>query len=197
MSCEVRVLVVDDLHFLRPRNRSATEISNHFKYIANEFPVTLLFVGVGLAERGLFGEIDSDGDESLAQTGRRTTALALDPFLIDTDEHRRDWRSLLLAIEQRLVLAGKFPGMLADRLPDYLFARSTGHIGSLMTLVSRGCQRAIRTGAERLDTEVLDQVKNDAAAESARTQLEASLTGGRLTSRPRAAGRRAARNAGA
>ena len=43
---------------------------------------SLLFVGVGLAERGLFGEIDSDsdGDESLAQTGRRTTALTLDPW---------------------------------------------------------------------------------------------------------------------
>jgi hypothetical protein len=41
LSCEVRLLV-DDLHFLRWRNRSATEISNHFKYIANEFPVTLV-----------------------------------------------------------------------------------------------------------------------------------------------------------
>lgn len=157
----------------------------------------MLFVGVGLAERGLFGEIDSDGDESLAQTGRRTTALALDPFLIDTDEHRRDWRSLLLAVEQRLVLAGKFPGMLADHLADYLFARSTGHIGSLMTLVSRGCQRAIRTGAERLDTGLLDQVKNDAAAEAARVRLEASLAAGRLTSRPPPAGRRPARSGGA
>lgn len=87
--------------------------------------------------------------------------------------------------------------MLADHLPDYLFARSTGHIGSLMTLISRGCQRAIRTGAERLDTEVLDQVKNDAAAEAARARLEASLAGGRLTSRPRAVGRRAARSGGA
>jgi hypothetical protein len=81
-----------------------------------------------------FGEAGSDGDESLAQTGRRTTALTLDPFLIDTDEHRHQWRSLLLAVEQRLVLAGKYPGMLADDLPDYLFARSTGHIGSLMTI---------------------------------------------------------------
>jgi hypothetical protein len=188
---------LDDLHFLRWRNRSATEISNHFKYIANEFPVTLLFVGVGLAERGLFGEIDSDGDESLAQTGRRTTALTLDPFLIGTEGQRREWRSLLLAIEQRLVLAGKYPGMLADDLPDYLFARSTGHIGSLMTLVARGCQRAIRTGAERLDAGLLDQVKNDAAAEAARAQLEASLAGGPLTSRPRPAGRRAARSGGA
>lgn len=183
--------------FLRPRHRSATEISNHFKYIANEFPVTLLFVGVGLAERGLFGEAGSDGDESLAQTGRRTTALTLDPFLVDTDEQRRHWRSLLLAVEQRLVLAGKYPGMLADDLSDYLFARSTGHIGSLMTLVARGCQRAIRTGAERLDSGLLDQVKNDAAAESARVRLEASLAAGRLTSRPRPAGRRAARSGGA
>jgi len=94
-------------------------------------------------------------------------------------------------------LTGKYPGMLADHLSDYLFARSTGHIGSLMTLVARGCQRAIRTGAEHLDAEVLDQVKNDAAAESARARLEASLAAGRLTSRPRPAARRAARSAGA
>jgi hypothetical protein len=110
---------------------------------------------------------------------------------------RHQWRSLLLAVEQRLVLAGKYPGMLADELSDYLFARSTGHIGSLMTLVSRGCQRAIRTGAERLDTGLLDQVKNDAAAESARVRLEASLAAGRLTSRPPPVGRRAARSGGA
>jgi hypothetical protein len=37
---------------------------------------------------------------------------------------------MLLAIEQRLVLAGKHPGMLADELSDYLFARSTGHSAS-------------------------------------------------------------------
>ncbi|BFV57545.1 AAA family ATPase [Kitasatospora sp. CMC57] len=196
LSCEVRLLVVDDLHFLRWRNRSATEISNHFKYIANEFPVTLLFVGVGLAERGLFGEVDSDGDESLAQTGRRTTALTVEPFMIRREEQRRDWRNLLLAIEQRLVLANSYPGMLADDLSDYLFARSTGHIGSLMTLVNRGCQRAIRTGAERLDTKLLDQVKNDAAAEAARTHVEASLAAKRLTSRPKRSGRGTARKEG-
>ena len=52
----VRVLVIDDLHFLEWRNSSGIEISNHFKYIANEFPVTLMFIGVGLAARGLFSE---------------------------------------------------------------------------------------------------------------------------------------------
>ena len=37
LACETSVLIVDDLHFLRWRNSSGVEISNHFKYIANEF----------------------------------------------------------------------------------------------------------------------------------------------------------------
>ncbi len=134
------MLIVDDLHFLRWRNTAGVEISNHFKYIANEFPVTLIFVGVGLAARGLFSEGHSYEDAVIAQTGRRTTKLDVQPFVINTDEGRREWRQLLLALEKRIVLVDKQPGMLADDLSDYLFARSTGHIGSLMTLINRGCQ---------------------------------------------------------
>ncbi len=93
----------------------------------------------------------------------------MEPFTIKTENGRRDWRDMLLAVEQRVVLADKYPGMIADDLSDYLFARSTGHIGSLMTLINRGCQRAVRTGAERLDEDLLSTVKNDAASEEART----------------------------
>jgi AAA domain len=182
-SCHTRLLVIDDLHFLRWGRTNGIEVSNHFKYIANEFPVTLLLVGVGLAAKGLFSEGDSFDDAPLAQTGRRTTPLSMQPFRIDTDQHRRQWRQLLLAIEQRLVLAEKSPGMVADELSDYLFARSTGHIGSLMTLINRGCQRAIRTGAERLDQELMDRVKNDAAAEKARRELELALESRKITTR--------------
>jgi hypothetical protein len=183
LSCQTRLLVVD-LHFLKWRNPNSIEVSNHFKYIANEFPITLLFVGVGLAARGLFSEGHDYTDAVLAQTGRRTTPLGMAPFVIDTEAGRQDWRRLLLAIEQRLVLIRKHPGMLADDLGDYLFARSTGHIGSLMTLINRGCQRAIRTGEERLTAELLDRVKIDASAEEGRRELEAALAPGRLTSKP-------------
>ncbi|MEV6588432.1 hypothetical protein [Streptomyces acidicola] len=99
---------------------------------------------------------------------------------------------MLLALEQRLVLADKHPGMLADDLSDYLFARSTGHIGSLMTLINRGCQRAIRNGEERLSRSLLDEVKNDEASEKARQELEAALEKRRLTSRPQRAVRQSA-----
>lgn len=184
LSCQVRLLIVDDLHFLRWREKTGVEVSNHFKYVANEFPVTLLFAGVGLAERGLFSEGSSYADAVLAQTGRRTTALDMRPFIVNTDRGRREWQQMLQAIEHRLVLADNHPGMLARDLSDYLFARSTGHIGSLMTLINRGCQRAVRTGTEHLDEELLDRVKNDAASERAREELAAALAAKRITTRP-------------
>jgi hypothetical protein len=89
LSCQVRLLVVDDLHFLRWNHKTGVEVSNHFKYIANEFPVTLLFVGVGLEAHGLFSEGESYADAVLAQTGRRTTAMGMDPFTITTAAGRR------------------------------------------------------------------------------------------------------------
>jgi hypothetical protein len=53
-----------------------------------------------------------------------------------------------------------------------------------MALVSRGCLRAIRTGAERLDADLMDQVNNDAAAEADRRELAAAIEAGLLTARP-------------
>ncbi|AYM44341.1 ATP-binding protein [Mycobacteroides abscessus subsp. abscessus] len=186
LSCEVRVLIIDDLHFLQWHNNSGVAISNHFKYIANEFPVTMIFIGVGLAARGLFSEGQDYQDAVLAQTGRRTTSLDLEPFTVNTEKGRGQWRQLLLAIESKLVLADKRPGMLADDLCEYLYARSTGHIGSLMTLINRGCQRAVRTGAEALTVELLDGVKNDAASEKARQELELAIKSGKLRVRRKA-----------
>ncbi|WPB90641.1 hypothetical protein R8789_16245 [Streptomyces malaysiensis] len=74
--------------------------------------------------------------------------------------------------------------MLAEDLSDYLYARSTGHFASLMSLINRGCLRAIRHGHERLDEDLMNQVKNDAAAEEARVELEAAIKAGLLTTRP-------------
>ncbi|MFD8064214.1 AAA family ATPase [Streptomyces cyaneofuscatus] len=184
LSCEVRLLILDDLHFLKWRRTSGIEVSNHLKWIANEFPVTLLKVGVGLADKGLFSEGEALGETVLAQTGRRTTRLDMPPFTIDTEQGRLQWRQLLLSLEQRIVLTDAYPGMLADDLSDYLFTRSTGHIGSLMTLINRGCQRAQRTGIERLTRDLLDQVRNDEAAEQARRELEYAFRAGKATSRP-------------
>jgi hypothetical protein len=191
LMAETKILIIDDVHFLRLRykngkeNKTGVEVSNHFKWIANEFPITLIMIGVGLAAMGLFDEGESYENADLAQMGRRTTPLSMEPFMINTDEGRENWRNTLLAIEKKIVLADKYRGMVADDLSEYLFARSTGHIGSLMTLINRGCQRAVRTGAENLDAELLDMVKNDAASEKGRKELELAFRTGKITTRLR------------
>jgi hypothetical protein len=183
LSCQTRLIIIDDVHFLDMNRRDGREVANHFKWLASQFPVTFLFVGVGILERQLLSEGLCPADAALAQTARRWTALSLSPFEIATDSGRRTWRRLLLAIERDLVLTGGHQGMLADELADYLYARSTGHFASLMTLVTRGCRRAIQTGAERLTPELLDLVHNDQAAESARQELAAAFERGLLTTR--------------
>lgn len=49
-------------------------------------------------------------------------------------------------------------------------------------------RRAVRTGAEKLDIALLDQVKNDAAAEKARQELEAAISARTITTRLRRTG---------
>jgi hypothetical protein len=74
--------------------------------------------------------------------------------------------------------------MLTD-IADYLFARSTGHIGSFCTLIQRGCRQAIKTGRELIDIDLLNTVRIDQASEQAREDLTASFAAGTLTSVPK------------
>jgi hypothetical protein len=175
LDCEVRLLIVDDIHFLQWKAADGVKVSNHLKFIANEFPVTLLLVGVDLSETGLFSEGRSARDAFLAQTARRTTRFTLERFDVASAEGRRQWRSVLRAIEDRLVLGRHEKGLLTDRLSDYLFVRSSGHMASLMTLINRAASRAIRTGVESLTEELLEEIRIDEAAESARCAQEAGL----------------------
>jgi hypothetical protein len=183
LSCETKLLIVDDLHFLKFRT-TRVEISNQFKYISNEFPLTIIFIGIGLRESGLY----SDGtyaDQVLGQTGRRTTPLTMREFNVDDEPGRHEWRQLLLTLEKRIALACKYRGMLADDLSDYLWERSSGRMGSLMPLIARGCNRAVRSGAEVLNQELLEQVPADEAAAQNRAELRRQIQTGNLITQPK------------
>ena len=122
LSCRTSLVVID-VHFLDMRRRDGIEVSNHLKWLASEFPVTFLFAGVSLRERGLMSEGMSAGGQASAQTARRWTRLTLDPFTISDDPGRRQWRSLLLAIEKHLILARRAPRH-ARRRPGRLPVRA-------------------------------------------------------------------------
>ncbi|MEV0669359.1 ATP-binding protein [Mycobacterium sp. NPDC050441] len=182
LKCETRLLIIDDLHFLHWQQHGGIEINNHFKYIANDFPVTLLSIGIGLGERGVL-LADASFDEVLAQTLRRTTMPEMRIFELDTETQRRQWHTLLVTIEERLVLADKHQGMLAEDLSDYLYIRTGGYIGSLMELIRRACVRAIRKNTEALNKALFEQVRIDSAAEKARKELAAAFRTRRRTTK--------------
>jgi hypothetical protein len=185
-NCKTRLIIVDDVHFLDVTRRDGREVANHFKWLSNVFPVTFLFVGVGLRARGLLDEGLAGADAVFSQTARRWNVLSVDPFEIRSPAGQRTWRQLLLGIERELVLARSWHGMIASDLPGYLFARSTGHFASLMSLISRGCYRAARTGTEALTAVLLDAVRIDQAAEDARGQLQVAIQASALPAPSRA-----------
>ncbi|WP_459549621.1 AAA family ATPase [Nocardia sp. X0981] len=170
LSCGTRVGIIDDIHFINQNSRDGLAVSNHLKWLANELPVTFIYAGVGLGERRFFDEGPSGASAALAQTARRWTRFEVGSF--DRDRH---WRSMVHTIDGRLVLADHAPGRL-DEIGDYLFARTGGHIGSLMTLITRGCYRAITTGSEALTIGLLDTLRIDEASEKARLQPKPTLT---------------------
>ncbi len=170
LQCETRVGIIDDVHFIDQNSRDGLAVSNHLKWLANELPVTFIYAGVGLSERRFFEEGLSGESAVLAQTARRWTRLEVGVF-----KNGEDWDFLVKAVEKQLVLARARQGRLVA-LTDYLFERTGGHIGSLMTLITRGCFKAISTGSEALSRDLLDTVRIDEAAEKARRLRTAAPT---------------------
>jgi hypothetical protein len=183
LSCETRIGIIDDVHFINPQRRDGLDVSNHLKWLANELPVTFIYVGVGLAARRMFAEGLTGEQAALAQTARRWTCLSVDRFEIGTEQGRRHWSGLLKATERQLVLARARRGMVVE-LANYLFERTSGHIGSFITLITRGCYAAITSGSEELTREVLERVRIDVASEQARRELAAGFAAGRLSAVP-------------
>ncbi|WP_194908742.1 AAA family ATPase [Catenulispora rubra] len=182
LSCGTRLGVIDDLHFVNPRRRDGSDVSNHLKWLCSEFPVTFVYVGVGLREKGFLSDGLTGHNAAQAQNPRRWTVLGVSAFDIAEEHGREDWLTLIKSIQSRIVLAEHRRGDLTA-LSDYLFERTTGHIGSLMSLIVRGCRRAIQTGDERISHDLLQHVQIDAAAEEARQRLAASLAVMRSTTR--------------
>jgi hypothetical protein len=89
LECQTRLIIVDDIHFLDMNRHDGREVANHFKWLANQFPVTLFFVGVGLRQRGLLDE----GLRGCADRRQRNVAKQAAGPMVTTSPHVLDHRS--------------------------------------------------------------------------------------------------------
>ena len=179
-----RLLIVDDVHFLKMHTKDGIEVANELKWLANGYPATFLFTGVDLRNTGLLSEGFQGRRTAMAQTARRWTLLTMEPFSIVDEAAARTWKTLLATIETKLLLADARDGMLQE-MADYLFERSTGMIGSLFELIIRGCARAIRTESEQISRDLLDGIRIDEAAEERRSHVARETEQRRLHSSSR------------
>ncbi|MBO3083030.1 ATP-binding protein [Cellulomonas fengjieae] len=163
LSCQTRLIVLDELHFIDFRHRHGIEVSNHLKWLANEMPVTFMYVGINLAERGFFDDGLAGEQAIYAQTSRRATRCTLSAFSLDSDASHAMWIKTLRALEGGIVLAEARPGMLTDHARE-IFRRTQGNIGSLTNLIDGACLLAITKGAETIDADILAAVVMDNAA---------------------------------
>ncbi|WP_134773207.1 AAA family ATPase [Ornithinimicrobium flavum] len=164
-SCQTQVIVIDDLHFIDFKHRHGQEVSNHLKGLANEMPVTFLYVGVRLREKKFFDEGLLGEHAAYAQTSRRATRCEVAPFTITTTPGARAWTALLAALEQHVLLADAHPGMLTDHA-QLLHRRTQGCIGSLTNLLDRACYLAIATSTETITADLIETVTTDNAAQT-------------------------------
>ncbi len=70
----------------------------------------------------------------------------MEPYKVRGKVGLREWRSVVHAIERNLVLTRHRDGILTHELSEYLYDRSTGYMGSLITLINWAATLAIIDG---------------------------------------------------
>ena len=152
--CATSVFLIDDIHFLDFRDKDHRKLNDHLKYLANTISATFIYAGIGCTQGGLLNE---GGSPTFSQTRKRFSLIPVEPFTIDTGGGRRTWASLLEGIEDELVLFDAHPGMLSRTLAGYLYERSGGYIGPLMSLIRQGANLAIERASGTRAKEVISE----------------------------------------
>jgi hypothetical protein len=176
--CDTKLVVIDEVTRLKLHRENDQDVSDFIRDLMLS-PATVVCTGVDIPNSKLLGEgnnyIASSGRRSLAtQTTHRFTLFELDCFSDATTDGLADWRQVLKDLQQHLLLLDA-PDDMLQSLSPYLYARSHGVIGWLLTLVERGCAEAVATGAERLTESLLADIPISAGADDSDEANETSV----------------------
>jgi hypothetical protein len=149
---QLRMLVIDEIHhILAGHIAKQRQFLNVLKHLGNELRIPLVGVGTIDAVRAI------QTDPQLANR--------FEPVALPRWEMNREFQTLLASFERTLPL--RKPSRLAEPgMAARLLALSEGTIGELFSLLMAATIRAIRSGAENIDEQVLS--KTDWIAPSAR-----------------------------
>lgn len=165
---QVQLLILDDVHLLKRGHSNTEGIRDYLKALTSKAPIMLLLAGIDLEKTDLFEETRDKTGVKAGQTGGRTGLIKVTRFA----KGSKAWTVLIAWIEAQLVLIDHQSGSLVS-LQAYLWNRSQGSIGSLMTLLRLAAMSVTGQPCERIDKKVLDKIQIDHNAEKHGNREEA------------------------
>jgi hypothetical protein len=141
----VKILIIDEIHNIHGgRFEHQRSFLNLLRYISNEIRLSLVCCGISTSVRAL------QSDEQLAN---RFEHWPLPKWRLDNAT-----RTLLNTIEMTLPLREESHLSQAD-IMQRIVALSEGTIGEIVRLVSTAASQAIRSGKEKIDARLLDELR--------------------------------------
>lgn len=148
------LVLVDELHNVSLTSRHGAEVADTLKYFSERIPATFVYAGINIENSTLLSGTRG------AQIAGRFTLVPTHPF-----PYGAEWKGLVAALEQTLLLREHTPGTLTG-LDRYLHDRTGGMIGSLSHQIRGAAIDAILTGTEAINRDSLAAIPLDYTSES-------------------------------
>lgn len=171
----VRIIFVDDIHFLDCSQKEGKLANDHLKELANYCAATFTYAEVDVKQGGLFTEGSS---KRKTQTSGRFSVLDVEPFALDLlhspnrvtnavaarqEQQREEWMTLVWTMESSLCLFKHDKGSLT-RDWECMLQRTGGSIASLSWLIRTSAIMAIDDSSEAITRRLMDSVDIDQLA---------------------------------
>lgn len=163
----VRLLIIDDAHFLRTNKVMGRAVLDHLKHLNTELGErhgSVVLVGAGL--KG--GPLAAD-----PQLAGRMNLIPVAPVAIDTLEGQRCWQEQLHLFEEVILpyLPGNSPTAFSRDLAPLIWRRTQGFIGETAKLLRKAMHRALRDCSYAVTADHILQVETSTWAQQRERDL--------------------------
>lgn len=163
----VRLLLIDDAHFLDVSNRDARDMLDFLKYLnteLGELDGTMILIGADLHESPLYLD---------PQINARLERITLAPYPLSTEDDKRDWQRFLKDAEALLLpyFDCAASGIFSQVHAGHIWRRTQGYVGDTAMLLTEALLEAFDDGSDTVTVEHLSAVRLSSRAEAGEATL--------------------------
>lgn len=154
--CKVELILLDEFqHFVdKDSKRVLKTVSDWLKNLIDQTRTPIIMCGMPYADIIL----DEPGNEQLQR--RFAVRASLDPFLWTNDETKREFRTFLKALDEKLPFLQR--ANLAEQTMAFRFYCATnGRVGKVMKVIRLAAELAIKRSLKTIDLEVLAEAYDE------------------------------------